>query len=212
MAIEQLGSYTLEQWETVFPLGGDTVDLANFLTLPKGGRVCDLGCGSGALGLLMLQREPTLQMTAVDIDPIAVELTKKNYHANGVQGEMLCENFGQSTLPVNHFDLMVSNPPYFRQGTGGDGGCPRMEGEATLDQLCNTVKKGLKNKGRFGVVYPVERLSQLLVIMSQHGIEPKRLQLVQHSMDHKPSVALVEGMKQGKTGLEILPVRIRIGR
>lgn len=212
MAVEQLGAYALEQWEAVFPLGADTIDLANFLTLPKGGQVCDLGCGSGALGLLMLQREPTLQMTAVDIDPVAVELTQKNYHVNGIQGQVLCENFGQSNLPVNYFDFMVSNPPYFQQGTGGDGGSPRMEYLATLDQLCNTVKKGLKNKGRFGVVYPVERLSQLLVAMSCHGIEPKRLQLVQHSTDHKPSVALVEGMKQGKTGLDVLPVLIRTGR
>ena len=54
-APEQLGPYTYRQSDTCFPLGRDTLLLGEFATLRRGGRVCDLGCGAGALPLLLLQ-------------------------------------------------------------------------------------------------------------------------------------------------------------
>ena len=38
-----------------------------------------------------------------------------------------------------------------------------------------------------------------------HGMEPKRLQLVQHGPDKPPSAALVEAVRQGRPGLAVLP-------
>ena len=52
-APERLGPYVYRQSDTCFPLGGDSLALAAFASVRRGDRVCDLGCGAGAL----LQRD-----------------------------------------------------------------------------------------------------------------------------------------------------------
>ena len=41
--------------------------------------------------------------------------------------------------------------------------------------------------------------------MKLNGIEPKRIQFVYPYPDHKANVLLIEGVKNGKSGLTILP-------
>ena len=109
------------------------------------------------------------------------------------------------TLPAGGFSLAVSNPPYFAAGRGRPGGTARTEGESTLDGWCAAAGRLLKNGGRFALVYRPERLAELFAALQAHGLEPKRLQLVQHGPDKAPSAALVEAVRQGRPGLAVLP-------
>ena len=54
---ERLGRYTLLLTEDCFPLGGDSLALGRFATVRRRWKVCDLGCGSGVVGRLLLDRE-----------------------------------------------------------------------------------------------------------------------------------------------------------
>ena len=58
---------------------------------------------------------------------------------------------------------------------------------------------------RIALVYRPERLAELFAALQAHGMEPKRLQLVQHGPDKAPSAALVEAVRQGRPGLAVLP-------
>ena len=51
----------------------------------------------------------------------------------------------------------------------------------------------------------LERLAELFAALQAHGMEPKRLQLVQHGPDKAPSAALLEAVRQGRPGLAVLP-------
>jgi len=55
------------------------------------------------------------------------------------------------------------------------------------------------------MVHLPERMAEILTAMSQAGIEPKLLQLVYSSIDKKPTMLLVEGVKGASPGLTILP-------
>jgi len=79
-----------------------------------------------------------------------------------------------------------------------------MEGDLTLAELCAAAGKLLKNGGRFALVYPSARLTDLLCALRQAGLEPKRLQLVRYSAAHAPRVVLLEAVRQGRSGLEVL--------
>ena len=93
------------------------VELAGEL-LAKGGRFMDLGCGSGCISVSTLMRRSDAAGVAVDISPVARELTAKNAARNGVgdrlsviEGNMLSAEFWDG-MEAGGFDLLISNPPY----------------------------------------------------------------------------------------------------
>lgn len=206
---EQLGPYRYEQSDSCFPLGQDSLALADFATLRRGDKVCDLGCGAGALLLLLAGRQSTLELSGVEISPEYSAMASKNLEKNGLTGEIYTGDVRQvcKTLPAGGFSLVISNPPYFRAGSGGDGGAARME-EATLTDWCAAAGRLVKNGGRFALVHRPERLAELFAALQNSGLEPKRLQLIQHKEDTPPSAVLVEAVRQGRPGLEVLPVRL----
>lgn len=204
---EQLGPYTLEQPEGVFPLGGDTLALGGFATVKPRWRVCDLGTGSGALLLLLAGREAALSLTGVELDPTAAQAAQSNLTANGLDGNVLCCDLRNSPLPAGQFDLVISNPPYFAVGSGTSGGQARCEETCSLDELCAAASRLVKNGGRFALCHRPERLTDVLCTLRKHSLEPKRLKLLAHSPALPPSTLLVEAVHQGKPGLEILPMK-----
>lgn len=207
MKPETLGPFTLRQEAGVFPLGGDALALGRFARVRRGERVCDLGCGSGALGLLLLGREPTLELTALELDPAAARLAEENFTANGLAARVVRGDLRQirALLPAGGFHLAVSNPPYFPAGSGASGGPARMEETCTLDELCAAAAWLLKNGGRFALVHRPERLCDLLCTLRAHGLEPKRLQFLRPAAGRPPAAVLLEAKKQGRPGLTVLP-------
>lgn len=204
---ERLGPYVYRQSEDCFPLGQDSLRLAEFAALRRGGRVCDLGCGAGALLLLLLARESTLDVSGVELSPPDADLARRNLAENGLAGTIYTGSVGAvcKTLPAGGFSLVVSNPPYFRTGTGESGGPARMEGADTLESWCAAAGRLLKNGGRFALCCRPERLCELFAALRDGGMEPKRLRLIQHGPDTPPSAALVEAVRQGRPGLAVLP-------
>ena len=205
--MERLGPFTYRQGG--FPLGQDTLLLGRFATLRRGGRVCDLGCGAGALPLLLLARESSLDLSGVELDGEAAALARRNLAENGLSGVIRTGDLRRvrEQFPAGRFDLVVSNPPYFPAGSGESGGSARMELCCTLTQVCAAAAFLLKNGGRFALVHRPERLAGLMEALGQSGLEPKRLQMVQHDRDKPPSV-LVEAVRQGRPGLSVLPTLI----
>ncbi|MCI6398240.1 tRNA1(Val) (adenine(37)-N6)-methyltransferase [Lawsonibacter sp.] len=206
--MERLGPFTYRQGG--FPLGQDTLLLGRFATLRRGGRVCDLGCGAGALPLLLLARESSLDLSGVELDGEAAALARRNLAENGLSGVIRTGDLRRvrEQFPAGRFDLVVSNPPYFPAGSGESGGSARMELCCTLTQVCAAAAFLLKNGGRFALVHRPERLAGLMEALGQSGLEPKRLQMVQHDRDKPPAAVLVEAVRQGRPGLSVLPTLI----
>ena len=72
-------------WEdALFRPGTDTFLLSSLPRLKPGLRVCDLGCGTGLLGLLLLQRQRGLAVTGVELQPEAAALLERAASENGL--------------------------------------------------------------------------------------------------------------------------------
>lgn len=203
--VEQLGPYTLSWPDGVFPLGSDTLALGEFAPVKPGWKVCDLGTGSGALLLLLARRAHGLRLWGIELDHSSAQTARNNLKENALEGEILEGDLRDNLLPTGSMDLVVSNPPYFPVERGKIGGEFRSEENCTLEQLCAQAARLLKNGGRFALCHRPERLCDVLCAMRTSGLEPKRLQFVSYSPYHSPSLILVEGRRQGKPGLEILP-------
>jgi len=193
-----------------FPPGTDSFLLASFTRTKQGERVCDLGAGSGLLGLLLLARNPSLTLDNVEIRSGALALAEKTFAANGLEASFHCADLRalEGILPAGAFDLVISNPPYFRAGSGAPAvgsarQTARSEDSCTVDELCQSAARLLRWGGRLSVVYRAERMCDLFCAMRAHGIEPKVLRAVQNTPTSAPSLILVEGRRGGKSGLSV---------
>ncbi len=206
MTCEPLESLQFYHQQGVFPLGQDSLKLGRFATVRSGDRVCDLGTGSGILLLLLAERQKKLQLFGVDCHSGSVQLARINLQKNSLMGEILEENIQNKPFQPGFFDLVISNPPYFALGTGRGENPARQETSCTLEELCQSASRLLKNGGRFALVHRPERLVDVFCQMRHCGIEPKRMQLVTHSPHHPPSAVLVEGVRQGRPSLVVEPL------
>lgn len=203
---EFLGKYRLTQSDDCFRLGRDSVLLSRFATLKPNWRVCDLGCGVGTLLLLLSEREERLERVGIEINPTAAELAGRNLRDNALSGNITLGDLRQTDLmPNDSFYLVISNPPYFRKGSGFSGGPARMEESLTVGELCGAAGRLLRTGGRFAVVFRPERLPELFGAMEEARIAPKRIQLLSYHREKPPYAVLAEGVKDGGAGLTWLP-------
>ena len=73
------------------------------------GRVLDLGCGWGAVGVALGKRYPGPQIVMTDINRRAAELARRNLAENGVAAEVVRGDGFESV--TGRFDAIVTNPP-----------------------------------------------------------------------------------------------------
>ena len=88
-------------------------------SLPPCPRVLDIGCGSGCIAVSLALGLSGAQVSAIDLSPKALEVTRRNAAANGavvsadrrdalaLQGDAGC------------WDVIVSNPPYICRAEAG---------------------------------------------------------------------------------------------
>ena len=130
--------------DTLFQPSTDSFLLGDFVRLRRGDRVCDLGAGTGLLGLLLLARQPELSVTDVEIQPAACDLARRTAALNGLSDRVTVlqtDLRDLSCLPHGAFDAVVSNPPYFAPGSGAVSensarSAARSEVLCTLEDVC----------------------------------------------------------------------------
>lgn len=200
--------------DELFRPGTDTFLLSSLPRLKKGLKVCDLGCGTGLLSLLLLQRRNDIMVTGVELQEKAASLARRAAEENGL-GERLTICHGdlrqtKALFPTGGFDLVVCNPPYYAPDSGKVSAsdtlrAARSETTCTLEDACHAAAYLLRWGGEFCLVHKPERLTDVLCAMRAHHMEPKRLRFVCPTASAAPSLILVEGKRGGKSGLTILP-------
>ena len=86
-----------------------TEALLNALPEPMEGRVLDLGCGWGPVGVALGKRYPALEIVMTDINLRAAELARRNLTANGVKAQVV-QGDGFAAVEGS-FDAILTNPP-----------------------------------------------------------------------------------------------------
>ena len=85
--------------------------LAENMVLPEEGRLLDMGCGIGIIGIIAARERPGLEVVMTDINQRAVDLTRLNAKRNKVTNISVHEGFLYEPLGDTKFDTIVSNPP-----------------------------------------------------------------------------------------------------
>jgi len=88
-----------------------TIVLLESMILPEKGEVLDMGCGCGVIGIAVSKFRPKLRVTMVDVNPLAVRLSKENAESNDIPNSIVMQSDLYSNLEGREFDLIISNPP-----------------------------------------------------------------------------------------------------
>lgn len=194
-----------------FKLSTDSVLLAHFAAPIRAGRIIDLGCGAGVLTVLLQLSHPAARMEGVELQEPAAALCRRNLAENGLPDDGILTGDlrdCRTLFKAGAYDLVVSNPPYFAADSGFTAPDPsraaaRDERTCTLDELCAAAGWLCRWGGAFALVHRPERLAEIFCALRDHGLEPKRLRLVQHRADRPPNLALIEARRGGNPGLAV---------
>lgn len=198
--------FTLKVCPQAFPLGMDSMVLADFVKLPRNASVLDLGSGCGTLGLLLCAKDPNCRVTGIEICEEAHETALLNIADNELTGRLssICGDITQvsATVTPGSFSCVVSNPPYFSAGPQSKT-LPnaRQETLCTLEDLFRSAAWALRYGGDFFLVHRPERLAHICAVAAQTGLTPKKLKLIRHRPDQPVNLILLQCRKGGKHGL-----------
>lgn len=94
-----------------------TAIMLEHLPAPNAGKLLDLGCGSGVIGLSMKAEQPELAVTLVDVDAFALQSARLNSMRLQLPVEVIASDGLEQT--EGRFDYIFTNPP-FHQGKDTD--------------------------------------------------------------------------------------------
>lgn len=199
-----------------FSFSIDSLLVSEFATITRTTKnIVDLGTGNGVIPLF-LSKKTQAKITGIEIQKISSELAQRNVALNSLENQIEIINDDMKNwekhLKRGSIDLVVTNPPFFKffgeekQLNDLDQlSLARHEITINLDSLLKTASSLLKDKGYFVMVHRVDRLIDIIETMKKYKLEPKRIQFCYTKIEKEGKILLIEGVKNGNSGLRVLP-------
>ena len=198
-----------------FKFSIDSVLLSNFVKITKNTtNIIDFCTGNAPIPLI-LSTKTRANITGVEIQKDVYNLAKKSIEINNLQDRIEILNMDVKDIAQKYesdsFDLITCNPPYFKLkessiiNDNDIKSVARHEIYINLDDIFKVARKILKNNGTIAIVHRTDRLIDIIDCMKKNNIEPKRLQLVYPKFNKESNIVLIEGAKNGKSSLKVLP-------
>lgn len=199
----------------MFSFSLDSVLLANFVNINKKvSNILDIGTGNAPIPLILSQKTDA-KITGVEIQEDVFSLAMKSIQYNKLQNQItvINDDINNKYKEWNSesFDIITCNPPFFKitenvkLNESVYKRYARHEITLNIEQIFKIARKLLKNNGTINLVHRPDRLVEILSIMKQNKIEPKRLRFIYPRINESANMVLIEGVKMGKSGLKIEP-------
>lgn len=212
--LDDLGrkGYRIIQDPKKFCFGMDAVLLSSFADTKEGERVLDLCTGNGILPILLEAKTAGESFVGLEIQEESASLARRSVSYNHLDDkiEIVTGDLKDASkiFGASSFDVVTSNPPYMIGGHGLKNPddakmIARHEVLMELEDLIRETAKLLKPQGRCYFVHRPFRLVEILSLMHEYKIEPKRMRLVYPYADKEPNMVLIEGVRGGKPRLTV---------
>ena len=208
----QRNGYQIIQNPAKFCFGMDAVLLSGFVRVKPGAKVLDLGTGTGIIPLLVEAKTQAAQISAIEIQEESADMARRSVQLNGLEDRInivtgdLRE--ADKFFDAASFDVVTCNPPYMI----GQHGLPnpdepkaiaRHEILCTLEDVVRTAARLLKPGGYFCMVHRPFRLAEIVTVMTEYKLEPKRMKFVYPYVDKEPNMVLLEAVRDGKPRMTV---------
>ena len=207
----QNGYYVIQDPDK-FCFGMDAVLLSGFAKVKKGETALDLGTGTGIIPILLKTKTNGKHFTGLEIQKECADMAGRSVRYNHLEDDVeivrgdikeAADIFGAAS-----FDVVTSNPPYMigQHGLRNPDmpkAIARHEVLCNLEDVVSQASKVLKERGRFYMVHRPFRLAEIMTLMCQYKLEPKRMKLVYPMIDKEPNMVLIEANRGGKSRLKV---------
>lgn len=195
-----------------FCYGIDAVLLSDFARVKKGEQALDLGTGTGIIPILLKAKTQGEHFTGLEIQEQSAEMAGRSVVYNHLEDAITIRTgdikeataiFGRAS-----FSVVTCNPPYMHGNHGLTNphlpkAIARHEVLCTLENVISQTAQLLKPRGRFYMVHRPFRLAEIMGLMMQYKLEPKRMRLVYPYVDREPNMVLIEGLLGGNSRITV---------
>lgn len=203
------------QSPSVFAFSIDAILLAKFVYVPiQKGNLIDLCTGNAVIPLLLSQRTKGF-ITGVEIQERIYHLAQRSIQYNGLEGRLHVVHGDINDMPqelgYGTFDVVTCNPPYFPTPKADEINrneylaIARHEIYCTVEDVVRVSSQLVRQGGKVALVHRPDRLLDIILLMRQYRLEPKRLQFVYPKLGKEANTILIEAIKDGNPGLKVLP-------
>ena len=202
------------QNDDYFTFSLDSVLLANFVTIKLSDKkIVDFCCGNAPIPMLMSFRTKArifgveLQKEIFDMGYDSVIENKMDNRIELINGDVKDIS---KYIDSESVDVVTCNPPYFKYqddsliNFNDVKTIARHEVLLNLEDVVKSAKYVLKNGGTLAMVHRPDRMIEIINVMQKYGIEPKKIRLVYPKIGKEANILLIEGVKNGKSGLKVL--------
>lgn len=193
----------------------DSILLPNFVEITRRTKkILDMCTGNAPIPLI-LSMKTDAKIYGVELQKEVYDLAKETIKINNLENqiELINDNIKnlKKIFDIETFDIITCNPPYFKKKNDSIinenkiKSVARHEIEMKLEDVMIISKALLKNEGSLVLVHRTDRLIEIIELMKKHNIEPKRMRLIYPKVNMESNLVLIDGRKNGKEGLKILP-------
>ena len=210
----QLAGLSIIPKKDGFRFGIDAVLLSDFAKDIKAESMLDMCTGSGIVPVLMAGKTNIPKIFGIEIQEEIFDTAKRTLELNKLSERVHfdCGDIkkGVEIYGKRQFDLVTCNPPYMPAGTAVPNELDtkiiaRHEVLCTLEDVISVGAMLVKQRGHLVMVHKPTRLCDILCLMRENKIEPKRIRFVHKQARSEPSLVLVDGTYGGGRELRILP-------
>ena len=208
----QRNGYRIIQKKNGFCFGMDAVLLSGFARVKEGETAVDLGTGTGIIPILLEAKTEGKHFTGLEIQEEFADMASRSVGLNGledrveiVKGDIreASRIFGKAS-----FDVVTSNPPYMNDSHGLKNpdlpkAIARHEVLCTLEDVVREAALLLKPGGRFYMVHRPHRLAEIISVLKEHKLEPKRMKLVHPFVDKEANMVMIEAVRGGRSMMKV---------
>jgi len=210
----QLNNLKIIQNTEGFCFGIDSVIFSDFIKdIKKNSNVIDLGTGTGIISFLALAKYDIKKIIGVEVQEDVADMVNRSIKLNKLEEKFEVINCNIKDL-LNYFkresfDVVVSNPPYKKNNTGGKNEnekklISRHEILADIFDFIKISKNLLKDNGVLYMVHRPERLTDIISGLRLNKLEPKKIRFVYSNRESKNAkLVLIKAVKNGGQFLEI---------
>lgn len=159
----QFRHFSIRQQYSPAKVGTDGILLGAWTAVGNATRILDVGTGTGLIALMLAQRCPEAYVDAIELHPAAADEAALNFRESPWPDRLRLIRGDASTLTkldTAPYDLIVSNPPFFR-GTAKSDERQSWRHQQTLatDDLFQLARHNLHAGGRLVFILPKTSLA-----------------------------------------------------